>query len=461
MVRYLLRRLFWLIPTWWVITVLTFFLTTFAPGDPVDHFAGTCGTLDPGRDYAEWVACRAKIRQKLGLDLPVFYVEISTLATPKDFYRQPDYLQDSLQRLLYQYGNWPAVQAYRQAVAALIRAVEQADDVTLRRLDQARSLDRLADPAAIVAQLDALQQPGERAGELPWLSSLQQARTRLAALSEQATRWRHFVPVIYWHGWHNQYHRWFTRLLRGHFGQSYASNVSVKETLRRHLPWTFTFALLGTLLVFTTGIPLGVMSAMYPGSFWDRGGATISIMLQVIPTFWVGTLLFTYFADPEQVSYTIHSGFKPYLHDWLTGVSQMPLPLVAFVYGSFQLSQLMRSTLKEQMAAPYLRTARAKGLSHAQAVWRHAFRNASLSLITVATGVLPTLLVGSIVIEAVFKIEAMGQVTLQAVLSNDIPLVMAVFTLVALLTLIGYFLADVLYAWLDPRVAHSMGRRGQ
>lgn len=457
MPRYLLRRLLGLLPTLWFITVLTFWLTRFAPVDRVHVFYDDCGfNMVP---YADFMACMADKRQAQGWDLPDFYLTVSPLAEPATLNQYPPDLRDSLRALLFVCGDWARVAAYRRSVEDLLaQATATRHRLTARGFDEARQLDRLGSTRLIEAQLATLQRLGQEE-EAAWLPAVQAVRERFETLHQPGDRWRNFVPTLHWHGWHNQYHRWLTGILRGDWGQVYGQHMGVEETLARYLPFTLLFAGLGTCLVFLIGIPLGVMGAVYPGSWWDRGGAMIGILLQVVPTFWVATLLFTYFADPERSSGLLSAHYQPFLHPWTHWLQQMPLPLLAFTYGGFaQLSRLMRSTLREQMAQPYLRAAQAKGLSYRQAVWRHALRNAMLPLITVLTGVLPGLLVGSVVIERAFHIEGMGQQALAAVQNNEVHLVMALFTLTALLTLLGYFLADVLYAWFDPRVSRSLGK---
>jgi len=459
MPRFLLRRFLWLWPTLWLITVLTFMLTALAP-DPLANFMEQCHYMAPGTSYEVFDACLAQKRAEHQLDLPRFYLRVTTWAIPKDFHRQSQHLRPTLRRLLFQVGDWALVETYRQDLRRLmIIADEQrlAGDLPMSVVSPILGLATMGEMPRIEARLSDLAQAA-RKHDGPWRAALRRVEASFGAMRQRPARWRNFVPIIYWHGLDNQYHHWLVRMLRGDLGRSYRSTQSVGATIRELLPWTITLAGLGTLLIFLTGIPIGVFAAMYPGSLGDRASAILGFGLEVIPTFWLGTLLFSYFADPEMAGGGfLQANLHPGRLSWQQYLTQMPLPLIAYAYAGFaQISRLLRSTLQEQMQRPFLRTALAKGLSYREAVWRHAFRNSLLPLITVATGVLPALLVGSVVVEEVFLIRGLGRETLTAVTSNDVPFVMAIFALTALATLLSYFLADLLYAWVDPRARDSL-----
>lgn len=132
------------------------------------------------------------------------------------------------------------------------------------------------------------------------------------------------------------------------------------------------------------------------------------------------------------------------------------LPVVAMSYGGLAfLAKLTRSSLLENLAADYARTARAKGVDEETVLWRHVFRNSLLPLITVSAGLLPSLLAGSVIIESIFSIDGMGKLAVEAVQTRDRELVLSVTLISGLLTLAGYLLADIAYAIADPRVSYD------
>jgi peptide/nickel transport system permease protein len=132
------------------------------------------------------------------------------------------------------------------------------------------------------------------------------------------------------------------------------------------------------------------------------------------------------------------------------------LPVTCMTYYTFAvLSRYMRAGMLEVIRQDFIRTARAKGLSERVVVYRHALRNSLIPIVTLMADLLPALIGGSIVIETIFTIPGMGQLSFQSVLNRDYPLIMAIFTLSALLTLLGILLADFLYTLVDPRIAYE------
>jgi peptide/nickel transport system permease protein len=132
------------------------------------------------------------------------------------------------------------------------------------------------------------------------------------------------------------------------------------------------------------------------------------------------------------------------------------LPVIALSYGGLAfLAKLTRSSLLENLAADYARTARAKGVDEESVLWRHVFRNSLLPLITVSATLLPSLLAGSVIVESIFSIDGMGKLAVEAVQTRDRELVLSVTLISGLLTLVGYLLADIAYAIVDPRVSYD------
>jgi peptide/nickel transport system permease protein len=147
--------------------------------------------------------------------------------------------------------------------------------------------------------------------------------------------------------------------------------------------------------------------------------------------------------------------------EWLRGflfdrIWHLVLPVVCLSYGGFAgLAKLTRTAVLENLLSDYARTARAKGLAESAVLWRHVFRNSLLPLITVAASLLPSLLAGSVIVESIFSIEGMGKLAVEAVQTRDRELVLSITLIGGLLTLLGYLLADFLYALADPRVSYE------
>jgi peptide/nickel transport system permease protein len=168
------------------------------------------------------------------------------------------------------------------------------------------------------------------------------------------------------------------------------------------------------------------------------------------------------FANPDVLSIFPPSGVKP-----ITGYDEdasifnkltdsfpyMILPLICYTYSSLAfISRLTETSVSEQLQLDYIKTARAKGLTEKAVVWKHALKNSALPLITVFSAVFPGIVGGSVIIESVFSIPGIGLETLRAIIAQDYPVVIAVVTITSLLTIFSYLLADLLYAWVDPRI---------
>jgi peptide/nickel transport system permease protein len=175
----------------------------------------------------------------------------------------------------------------------------------------------------------------------------------------------------------------------------------------------------------------------------------------------VATLLLMYFASGE------HLNWFPMVGIMSDGAENLPfmkmlgnitwhlvLPVTAMVYGSFAfLTRFSRSTMLEVIKQDYVRTALAKGVSRRRTIWRHAFRNSLIPLITLMGTLLPALLGGSVIIEQIFSIPGMGRLAFESVLARDYPTIMAIATISAFLTLVSLLLSDLAYVWVDPRIS--------
>jgi peptide/nickel transport system permease protein len=169
------------------------------------------------------------------------------------------------------------------------------------------------------------------------------------------------------------------------------------------------------------------------------------------------------FANPDVLHWFPASGVKPasaypintsFFEKVKLSLPYLVLPTIAYTYSSLAfLSRLTRGSMLEILQQDYIRTARAKGLSERVVVYKHAFRNALLPIITVFANILPAALGGSVILESIFSIPGMGRETFNAIQNQDYPMIVGVFTLTGVLTLIGYLLSDLLYVAVDPRIS--------
>ena len=259
---------------------------------------------------------------------------------------------------------------------------------------------------------------------------------------------------------HVQYLLWVKRVFTLDFGTSYKDHRKVWDKIAERLPITIQLNIISIFLVYLIAIPCGVYSATHSGSRSDRLMTLFFFLLYSLPSFWVAELLIMLlgggdFWDIFPVYGISSIGAESMsLSGWLLDrIWHLVLPIVCLTYGGLAyLSRLTRAGMLEVIREDYVRTARAKGLSERVVIFKHAFRNALLPLITLLAFLLPSMFGGSVIIESIFSIPGMGQLGFEAVLSRDYPVIMAITAISALLTLIGLLLSDILYAVLDPRI---------
>jgi peptide/nickel transport system permease protein len=227
---------------------------------------------------------------------------------------------------------------------------------------------------------------------------------------------------------------------------------------------TAVLSLLSIVLAWGIAIPLGIRSARRAGSLEDRVVGTGLFAAWSLPQFFVGTLLLSLLCTDSASGRAPFPGSglssRPEETLWLSGSERVLdwawhgiLPLVVLTYASFTvLSRYMRSGLLDQLDQDYVRAARARGCDMDRAVWRHAVPNSLISMITLAGGLLAALLGGSVFVERIFSIDGLGLLLYEAAIARDVQLVMGATLISVVLLLVGILLADLAYAWADPRI---------
>ena len=254
-------------------------------------------------------------------------------------------------------------------------------------------------------------------------------------------------------------------VLHGDFGVSASVDPGrpVTELILERLPVTVTLNFWAVVITYLLAIPLGVYAAVYAGSWFDQISAFLLFVLYSLPVMWVGLLLQALLCEGGQWGLFPRKGVTPANLDELSTwqlqfeiIRHYTLPVFCLAYGGFAgLSRYARSGMLDVIHSDFIRTARAKGLPEPLVIWRHAFRNGLITLITLFGGLLPSLVAGSVIVEYIFNISGMGSLSLLALSSRDYPLQMALFAFAGMLTLSGIFLSDMLYLAADPRIKLS------
>jgi len=258
-----------------------------------------------------------------------------------------------------------------------------------------------------------------------------------------------------------QYLNWMKNLTRLNFGRSYADGRPVIEKIFERLPVTLSINILAVLFILSLAIPLGIKGALKPGSFFDNTSTVAVFLLFAAPTFWLALLLMQLFCI--QLRWLPISGLTSLDFEYFSYPGKIldigrHLILPVFVSGLGGLagmSRYMRSKMIETLKQPYIYTARAKGVPESAIVYKHALRNAILPIITILGLSIPGLLGGSVIFESIFALPGIGRLFYEAAMMRDINLIMAEVVLVAILTMIGNLIADISYAYIDPRIRYS------
>jgi len=259
--------------------------------------------------------------------------------------------------------------------------------------------------------------------------------------------------------WYVQYGKWLKNMVTLDFGRSFApDNRPVIDKVLERIPITLLIGVLSMMLIFSVAIPLGVMSAVWQDSIFDKTTTVIVFVGFAIPTFWLALLLMILFG--VQWELLPISGFRSLNYASLSPVEQvldvmkhLILPVFVSAFGGLAgMSRYMRSNMLEVIRQDYITTARAKGLDERTVIFKHALRNALLPVITLLGLSVPGLIGGSVIFETVYAIPGMGQLFYQSVMMRDYPTIMGILVIGAFLTLLGNLLADVGYSLADPRI---------
>jgi len=234
----------------------------------------------------------------------------------------------------------------------------------------------------------------------------------------------------------------------------------VADVILERLPVTVKLNFFAVCIIYLLAIPLGIYSAIYPDSLFDRGTTFFLFFLYSLPGMWVALLLQAYLCQGGLYPIFPLSGLTPDNPESMTSwqllwetAKHYVLPVVCLSYAGFAgISRFARSSMLDVVNKEYIRMARAKGLPESAVIFKHALRNGMITLITLFAGLLPGLVAGSIIVEYVFNIPGMGSLSLLSLNSRDYPLQMALFCFGGALTLGGILLADILYVVVDPRI---------
>lgn len=489
MLQYIIKRILIFIPTLFAISLLTFIISINAPGDPVETMLNkNAGGEGQEADKLANEKAYKKLRHQLGLDLPVFYFTITNATVSDTLYKIPkvDH-RKTLERLAFMYGNWNDVALYYKNIQTLDRMlykirINANNAETLRKLKNLTStLFYTYDAKKINSILNQIEFNINKNKYLDWIRAYFQAvKNTYSYMLINQNPYKKFIPAFHWYGINNQYHLWMfgdkpwfssqtetivyrsAGFIRGDFGISYQDKRPVSSVIWDALRWTFILSTSSIILAYLIAIPLGVKSAVKKGTRTERIITTVLFMLYSLPNFWIATMLIIFLCSPDYVQLFPAFGVgqlssnAPFWDRFLDTSYHLVLPLICWTYGSLAfISRQMRGGMLNVLGQDFIRTARAKGVEEKKIIWKHAFRNSLIPIITMFANIFPLAISGSFVIEFIFSIPGMGKLTLDALFARNYPVVFTVMMFTAILTLIGTLVADITYAIVDPRISFS------
>jgi peptide/nickel transport system permease protein len=250
-----------------------------------------------------------------------------------------------------------------------------------------------------------------------------------------------------------QYIDWVTSVATGDFGRSIITRDPVVSEIMTRLPYTLVMGVMAFGVTLITAIPTGVVAAYYRDKKIDQASRVFALLGIAIPNFLLGLLLLLVLGSWLNLFPILPPTSRGILsYDMLMYTL---LPAITIGTGSTALlMRLMRSSMVEELDKDYVRTARAKGLPERMVVRKHVLRNSLISVVTVAAIQVAFIISGSVVVEIVFSYPGIGRLLVDRVGNRDFPVIQAIVLLIGIAVILANFLADVLYAYLDPRIRY-------
>jgi peptide/nickel transport system permease protein len=248
--------------------------------------------------------------------------------------------------------------------------------------------------------------------------------------------------------------KWLVNVFRGDFGNSLQFKKPVLGLMLERIPVSLIMSIAGSLLACLIGIPLGIFIALNRNNILDPITSAASQLGAAIPSFWLGLMFILLFS--VQLGWLPAAGFTPWSRDPLSFLRSLILPVLTLGLGQAAVvTRMTRAAMIETLLQDYTRTARSKGLRQSTVVWKHALRNALITIVTILGISVTSILIGSIIIEQVFSVPGLGSLTLTAVKNRDFPLLQGQILVYASLIILVNFLVDISYGFLDPRVRYE------
>ncbi len=416
---------------------LAFFLKNNVPSDPVETLLSLQGVDESKEEFSE--AYDAKMIE-MGMNLPLFYFTIQSQYTSwLDSYEE----ENSTKRFATELAN----KKYKKTdILKLISTISQLQD------REKRALFICQHPQEVIERLNR-----------PQLASLNadtksNIRSIVDEMEISKVKWHY--PNVSWHGLKNQYHRWASNFIKGNFGVSLIDAQPVFKKVWGSMKWTLILLILSLTIAALVSFVLGIYNGVNQDSKFDRWSNSILFLFYSIPKFWLATMMIIFFTTVEYGTWTnIFSS----VGDWpattgffdiiIESANKLILPILVIVIPDVAyLSSLIRASIIEENSKEYIKTARSKGIPKRQIILRHLVPNSLIPTITLLAGVIPGALGSSLIIEVIFNIPGIGRLMFESIRMADWAIVFPIIMIVSTVTIIVFLIADILIAWLNPKI---------
>lgn len=480
MKTYILKRILFMIPTFFVISFILFVILNFAPGKPgASAQAGVTEKLQEAGEGNKREAYKI-FKYQFNLDKPVFYNTRFLLTV------------DDVEKALKTSINWE--NAYKTADILKYQEIceNYGEDIVPHLINLMNSADNIEFKRQVMYQLSMNAQRrviskykidnDEATRELNKKIDVENEQIKRMSLKSLDNETIMKEKILLWNSWYDtvkyryersfndkikmfffetRFAKYWSNLFKFDFGISHVDKRPVIQMILSKMKYSLSLSVPSLMLSFIIALPLGIFSAVFKDTIADRISTLIVFMLYSLPTFFVATLLLFVFSEGSNYFHWFPTGgFQDINSDELTLIGKtkdilhhLALPLFCMTYGGFAaLSRYGRTSLLEVINADYIRTARAKGLAEYVVILKHAVRNGMIPIITLMGTILPVILGGSVIIEVIFNIPGMGTMSYNAIMNRDYNVIMGFNLISIILTLTGLVISDVLYVIADPRI---------
>ncbi len=254
-----------------------------------------------------------------------------------------------------------------------------------------------------------------------------------------------------------RYVRWLAAMVQGDWGFSFISRVDVDTLIAQRVPVTLAVIGASQLLALAVALPVGIISAVKPYSWFDRIASTLAFVGFSLPTFFTGILLILIFSIKlDWLPFVFRADISETGWAWwweMLKQSIMPITVLGLFQGA-SWTRYVRSAVLDVVRLEHVNTARATGLAERAVILKHVVRNALIPVVTLVALQMPAVFGGAIVTEQIFRVPGIGSLLIDAILRNDTPVIMSVTFVFACLVIFFNLIADLLYGWLDPRISY-------